>query len=214
MALTNFLTKYKDRLKCFRLSVTLSFKKAGRWYRVSLDESAQADQGSEINVISRQLVEGLGMTTFPLTEVGFGSLHMLTSDGRHTLVTDFVAVKVLCEGITREIWAVVRPGPYTNNDNKLLLGLPWLWDVNAYFDIRQSSLRIGDTSRGERSVTISGPLLSPMSAHRLTLGPEGVALDLDQREGDSASDTNESDEDEESSSEYFSGAESEAESGN
>jgi hypothetical protein len=78
----------------------MSFKKASKWYWVRLDESAQADQGSEINVISRQLVQGLGMTSFPLKEVGFGSLHILTADGRHTLVTDFVAIKVLYEGIS------------------------------------------------------------------------------------------------------------------
>jgi hypothetical protein len=148
------------------------------------------------------------MTSFPLKKVGFGNLHMLTSDGRHTLVTDFVAIKVLCEGISWEIWAVMRPGPYSNNDNKLLLGLPWLWDVNAYFDIQNSTLRIGDDARGEQKVDISGPLLSPMLAHRLTLGPKGIIPDLGRRD-ESSDEESGYDEGDGSSSEYFSGSSSE-----
>lgn len=51
----------------------------------------------------------------------------------------------------------------------MLLGLPWLWDIKASIEIRNSQLRIGDPKRGEARITIQGLILSLQQSHRLAL---------------------------------------------
>ena len=119
--------------------------------RLSLtSDQTQADQGSEVNLMSRELAHDKGMRTFRLSDVGFGGLKILTSDGNKVPVDDFVALKVTCQGIVREVWAIIRPAQDHRPEGcDLFLGLPWLWEVDAVFNIRSSTLEIGDQERGE-----------------------------------------------------------------
>ncbi len=59
-----------------------------------------------------------------------------------------------CENIARDVWAIVRPPPPDYGNMKLLLDLPWLWDVKAIFDIKKSSIPIGDPKLGELVVKL------------------------------------------------------------
>lgn len=101
--------------------------------------------------------------------------------------------------VANEVWVIVRPVAVHPEDIKLLLGLPWLWDVQAIFDIRASTLKIGDPARGEEIQTIVGPILAPMGTHRLALGPKKEEFDalnhFSMDEGDSPGSDGDAEED-------------------
>ncbi|KAG6205049.1 hypothetical protein E4U35_002894 [Claviceps purpurea] len=78
--------------------------------------------------------------------------------GRHNMVFHFVLIQV----ISRESsawcgWAVVTPDFHHKNRTILILGLPWLHDVGAKFDIRNSELTLDIEERGDEVSTIRGP---------------------------------------------------------
>ncbi|KAG6055614.1 hypothetical protein E4U17_002844 [Claviceps sp. LM77 group G4] len=55
------------------------------------------------------------------------------------MVSHFVSMQLICEGVKRMVWAVVTPESQPKNQTVLILGLPWLHDVGAQFDIRASA---------------------------------------------------------------------------
>ncbi|CAH0014488.1 unnamed protein product [Clonostachys rhizophaga] len=172
--------------KSFQFDVTIGFGKGGKNKFTLTAEEVQGDQGSDCNIVDFSLVREHEIPVRDLSEVNFHGLHMITADHNMTPVTQFIQMVVTCQGIVREQLAIVRPVLRNRhplkNSNRLLLGLPWLWDVNAFFDIRGSCLTIGDASLGEKPVVLRGPAMS--------LGPEQrlmLAL-ADDVESDSSSD--------------------------
>ena len=67
-------------------------------------KNVNADQGSEMNVISPPMVKQLGLTLKPLSEVGFVGLCMETADHRETLLHNWVMFDFCVAGI----WRVIR----------------------------------------------------------------------------------------------------------
>lgn len=61
---TRFLYENRSDLKAFRLSVSIFFRADGKKMTALLDKQAHADQGSDTNVISRTLVQHLGLEVF------------------------------------------------------------------------------------------------------------------------------------------------------
>lgn len=63
----------------------------------------------------------------------------------------------------------------------MLLGLPWLFFMDTVLNIRQGSITIGDTSKGESRIVIQGPKFAPMKEQGLILVSErfshGVGFD-------------------------------------
>ena len=51
----------------------------------------------------------------------------------------------------------------------LLLGLPWLWSVNAHISIRESKITIGDPAVGETMKNTIGPEMVFCNQHTLLL---------------------------------------------
>ncbi|RYC57101.1 hypothetical protein CHU98_g9103 [Xylaria longipes] len=171
------------------------------------ENSGQADQGSDVNLIHPNLVKNLSIPIRLLADIGVKSARLLDSNGQTTVVTEFVVFNITVMSITRSIWAMVQP-PGGNDNTLVLLGLPWLWDVMASFDIRSSSLTIGDPGEGEEPVTLKGPVMSLGGIHKLTL-LHGQPPDIVERHIEEVSDT---DSDEENEGLYTDSEQSKAES--
>lgn len=143
--------------KAFRVPAVLSAMYNNVWKRVSLPlGTCQADQGSELNIVSLGLVRAVGYRPIALTTRGFSGLTMNTADGSASELTHFVRFKIEVLGISRTIDCFIRPCDRTadSKDIHLLLGLPWLHDVDVKMGIQDAQIEIGDKERGEKPVTI------------------------------------------------------------
>ena len=56
----------------------------------------------------------------------------------------------------------------------LILGLPWLFAVDAIISIRQSAIMVGDTSLGETRRTVISPELVFCKDHNLLIYPKSA----------------------------------------
>jgi hypothetical protein len=59
----------------------------------------------------------------------------------------------------------------SSSEKFLLLGLPWLYDVRATFDIQVSQLHIRDFKCGEKHTRLEGPKFQLLKSHKLLLVP-------------------------------------------
>ncbi|PHH88474.1 hypothetical protein CDD83_7472 [Cordyceps sp. RAO-2017] len=176
---TSILRRTGNMAKTFRLTVTITKGRLGSAGSVSIvvpSEGCQADQGSEANLVTRQFITEHGIEALELAEIGFQGLVMMTADDARIPVTHFVILNVNCQGIQREVWAIVKPDGATGTDGTLLLGLPWLYSVGAIFDILQQTLRIGVKSLGEKRVSIQGPVLAFTRRQKLLLAPDAPGI--------------------------------------
>ncbi len=81
---TRFLSAIIGLDKAFRLPCSI-VKPDGT--QIELDKKfTQADQGSDINVLSARLVRHLVLDLYPLSEVGFKGLSIRTADHRETIL--------------------------------------------------------------------------------------------------------------------------------
>ena len=140
----------------------------------------QADQGSDMNVISAGLVRFLGLTLLALADVGFKGLSMRTADHREAVLQHYVVLRLSVEGIVRDIKCFVAPElPHTTASGQteylsLILGLPWLYSVDARISIRQSTIMIGDATIGEKVRSVVGPELVFCKDHNLLMYPKSA----------------------------------------
>lgn len=121
------------------------------------------------------VADKLGLKRRSLKDLGFARLNLITSDGRSIEMKEFMLFIIGIQSIWRSAWYLLKPHDHPG-DCMVLLGLPWLWDVVASFDIRQSLLMIGDTVAGESRVKLKGPLLSPYRHHKIALHPLGPGI--------------------------------------
>ncbi len=169
---TKLLSTLVGAEKAFRISGTV---KPGDGTEVTLDKKeTQADQGSEMNVVSPAMVKKIKLQLRPLSEVGFKGLTMQTADHRETLLESYVGFDLCVEGIWRTIRCFVSPAQGLPEEPRLLLGLPWLYSVNAVISVRQSSIQIGDPSIGERVRYITGPELVYHRDHNMLMYPKAI----------------------------------------
>ncbi|KAG6256299.1 hypothetical protein E4U24_005754 [Claviceps purpurea] len=92
------------------------------------------------------------------------------------MVSHFVSMQLICEGVKRMMWAVVTPDSHSKNRTVIILGLPWLQDVGARFDIRDSELTIGIEERGDEVSTIRGPKVTLSDRQKIMLCPTDPAI--------------------------------------
>jgi hypothetical protein len=154
--------------RAFRLPVMSLVTIKGSLVQVDLkDVTCAADQGSDINIVTRSLAESLKLDIFLVSEAK--PLHMGTADGKASRLEHFTIIKVGVLGIWREVWAFIRPSG--SSDRHLLLGTPWLHDVRAVIDVRGSNICIGDFALGEKHTRIEGPKFQLLQTHKLMLVP-------------------------------------------
>ncbi|RKF56292.1 hypothetical protein OnM2_082045 [Erysiphe neolycopersici] len=161
--------------KAFRIPVVAQAEANGKIMKVALPKHiSRADQGSEMNVISQGLVKALKLEKLSLGRRGFSGLTMNTADGSATELSHFVSFRIGVGGIWRRIDAFVRPviKKGGEQDLHLLLGLPWLHEVNASIYIRDSKIILGDSQLKEQVVEIQGPTFAASNSHKLILYPK------------------------------------------
>ena len=200
---TRFLSAMIGLDKAFRIPCSV-IKPNGE--TLELDQRyTQANQGSDMNVISTGLAQHLGLDLHDLSEVGFKGLSMRTADSQETVLHQWVWLRIVVEQIIRDIRCFVTPEiHHTTAAGKtehlsLILGLPWLYSVDAFISIRKSKIMIGDTSVGETVRQVVGPELVFCKDHNLLMYPKSImaasGLDkIDDIDGDS-SDSSDSEDD-------------------
>ncbi|RKF57444.1 hypothetical protein OnM2_074041 [Erysiphe neolycopersici] len=210
--------------KAFRVPVVVKTIRNGKPVRVSLPmRVAQADQGSDMIIVTMGLLRKLGLSVKSLAERGFGGLTMNVADGISSRLTHYSEYEIRVCGIWRKIEAFVRPSWEKNADEiHLLLGLPWLHSVDARIEIRDSKFEIGDRARGECVETIQGPKFIESGQYKLVLNPvnfeakeirKEVESSGDESEDQDSEDLKDDDDDIESSDEDWSGIFNEKEMG-
>ena len=113
-----------------------------------------------MNVISFGMLQLMKVPLKRLDQVGFEGLSMKTADHRQTLLYNWMEFEFESEGVTRNIKCFVATRLSLSNDLDehvgLILGIPWLYSVDAHIAIRGSSITIGDRTLGETPRTIQG----------------------------------------------------------
>jgi hypothetical protein len=160
--------------KAFKIPVTFRVRHQGKYTKVAMPIGmTHGDQGSDMNLISEPLRKAMGFTVIALSSKGWSGLSMNTADGNSSPLVAYTTFMIGVNGIWRRVYAFIRPETRSNQGElSLLLGLPWLDDVDAKIHIRRSAIEIGDQSIGEKPVTIQGPLFVPSAEHRLILHPK------------------------------------------
>jgi hypothetical protein len=161
--------------KAFKIPVTFRVRHQGKYTKVSMPIGmTHGDQGSDMNLISEPLRKAMGFTVITLNSKGWSGLTMNTADGNSSPLSAYTTFMMGVNGIWRRVFAFIRPVSKGNEGELfLLLGLPWLDDVDAKIHIRQSAIEIGDRSIGEKPITLQGPVFVPSKEHRLILHPKG-----------------------------------------
>ncbi|KHJ32379.1 hypothetical protein EV44_g1957 [Erysiphe necator] len=166
-------TTRKDR--AFRIPGEVLATRNGKTGKFFLDESMVcADQGSDMVLISPQLVRVLQLQKNSLNEINNQAITMGTADGTSHRITEWVSFVFVTGGIQRQIYAFVRPERVPTLDLFLLLGLPWLHSVKAVIDICRSQIKIGDKNLGELCTVLQGPTFEFAKKHRFLLQPTQI----------------------------------------
>ena len=169
---TRFLQTLAGTEKAFRI---LGTARVGEIETALVKKNTQADQGSDMNVMSTPLVQQLRLSLRSLAEVGFMGLCMETADHRETMLQHWVTFDFCCEGLWRTVRCFVNPTiPGISDFPRLLLGLPWLYDINAVISIRGSFIQIGDPLVGETSRFVTGPEMVYHRDHSLLMYPRAI----------------------------------------
>lgn len=165
--------------KAFRLSaVVITHDKNGSEKQTALSrEHVQADQGSDMNVISTKLSDHLSLEFIPLSKAGFSGMSMRTADNKETTLQHIVKFTLNVQEIIRPVQAFVAP-PDNNTSASwfsLLLGIPWLYQVDATIRIRQFAVTVGDKNVGETPRDIAEAAeLGFSKEHTLIMYPRAV----------------------------------------
>ena len=170
---TQFLSTLVGKEKAFR--VPASVRSEGSDEQKLERRQTQVDQGSEMNVVNPSMVVKVKTKLRPLAEVGFKGLTMQTADSFESTLEHYVAFDVCVEGVWRSVRCFVSPairGKY--EEPRLLLGLPWLYSVDAFISVRLSSIRIGDSSIGEMARNITGPELVYHRDQNMIMYPKAI----------------------------------------
>lgn len=152
-------------------------------------KGTQADQGSDLVVASRSFARQTGLKLRSLSRIGFGGMSIRTADQRRISLEHYITLCVGAQDIWRTVTCFVLPeeGPGTlgKAQLQLLLGLPWLYAVNARIDVRDCSIEIGDPDVGEKPTRVQGTELVFCKDHNVLLYPQR-ALRQQQLEGSEA----------------------------
>lgn len=148
----------KDKtVRAFGLPITVAKNaRTGSSWKIPRDE-ALADQGSDVNLIYPGLREHLDLTLRPLSDLIPGRVHlyMNTADGGKQSLKHWVTFHVKVANISREVWAFACPNPGSNIS--VLLGIPYLEDVDAKIHVRNETIEVGDISKGEVVIKLRAP---------------------------------------------------------
>jgi hypothetical protein len=141
--------------RAFRLPAKVMHN--GKMVEVPTD-SVAADQGSDANLAYPKFIKRLGLTRYPISQFSrtVGRITLSMADGTSSEISEWVYLRVDVGGISRQVWALVCEPTAGNSSIGLLLGVPYLADVNAQIDVRSQRIVIGDGAKGEKTESIEG----------------------------------------------------------
>ena len=157
---------------------------------LALDQSqVQADQSSDMNVISTVMTQKLGLQLHFLSDIRFAELMMWTADYRETLLHHWVYLNIDIEGIWRRIWCFIASEPSLSSSQSehlsLLLSIPWLYSVNAVIRIHESRIEISDLSANEEVQKVVEPELIFSQDHNLLMYLKAILTQVTVQKDDS-----------------------------
>ncbi|RKF62841.1 hypothetical protein OnM2_030045 [Erysiphe neolycopersici] len=96
--------------KAFRVPVIVKTSKNGSPVNVVMPtEVSQADQGSDMIVVTIGFLRALGISTKPLSDIGYHNLTMNVADARSAKLTHCCTLTIGVLGVWRKVDAFVRP---------------------------------------------------------------------------------------------------------
>jgi hypothetical protein len=128
------------------------------------------NQGSDINIVTQALIDLLYLKTYLVSDSKSKLLGIATSNSSITTLCHFTILLVGVLSIWREVYTFIRlKGSYS--EKFLLLSLPWLYDVQATFDIQGSRLNIRDFKCREKYTCLKGLKFQLLTSYKLLLVP-------------------------------------------
>ena len=169
----------RDRsYKAFGLPSQVWKDEDSKKYHVSRDH-VLADQGSEVNMIYPHLLEFLKLETRPIEQLGIRPISMTMANGTTHTIREWVHLYISVAGIKRIIWALVCPSP--NGSMGLLLGVPYLSSINAFINIREETITVGDSNKNETQMVLRSPFFQP-AAPRIQVSMPSQPAESDSEE--------------------------------
>ncbi|OJD09665.1 hypothetical protein ACJ73_10158 [Blastomyces percursus] len=174
---TRLLSQLKPDDKAFRFPAQI--KIAGKIFELPRAVT-QADQGSELNLVSEGFLRTYWIPKKPLSDIGYQGMSMKTATKVESLLHFWAEIEIAVQGIWRKVPFFVSTSSKktTVSSNDLLLGIPWLFDVNARLDIRKGVMVIGDVDRGEERVIVQGPELVYAQGTKILMLPPRLTSSL------------------------------------
>ncbi len=149
---TWFLSTMIDKNKAFRI---LCFIQKSDKSIVHLNKFyVQANQRSNMNVISTELIKYLSLQSHSLNEIEFAELSMCTANHHETVLHDWIWLDIDVKEVWRKIWCFITSKLITKNNDKqeylnLILEISWLWIMNVIIVIQNSKIMIKNLSFNE-----------------------------------------------------------------
>jgi hypothetical protein len=175
---TRFLSSLIRHDKAFRVPAIIRVSNK----KIMLNKrETQANQDSNMNVVSPKLVRQHNFQLRSLAEVGFAGMSIRTTDHKDTLLHYWIFLKIGIKDIWRTIRLFVRPESTNTSgtDNlSLILGLPWLYAINATFSIRGSSILVSDSAISKTPREIIGPEIEFCKDHNLLIYPKTILAQM------------------------------------
>jgi hypothetical protein len=136
--------------------VTLKIR-VGR--KVMVFSKVVLDPGSDINLVTEDTAANLGLSLAHTKGTMMSGMAMRTADGARTRLRQFSVVQFQLAEATWEQEFFVLPTTGPECGFSFLLGLPWLYDAWAVFDIRSFNYTINTPDR--QLVVLEGPAYRP-----------------------------------------------------
>lgn len=145
---TRFLSIMIDKDKAFRI---LCFVQKSDESIVHLDKFyVQANQNSDMNVISTELIKHLNLQLYSLSEIKFAELSMCITNHHETVFHDWIWLNIDVKEVWRKIRCFVTSKLIKENEDKqeylnFILRISWLWIVNIIIVIQNFKIMIEDS---------------------------------------------------------------------
>ena len=168
---TRFLSMIINKNKIFQISC---FIKKTDETKIHLEKSyVQANQESDMNVISTDLIRQLDLNMHFLSKIEFQDLTMHTADHREMLLKHWIWLNVDVKDVWRSIQCFVtselvilsRKSDYLS----LILDISWLWSVNAIIAMRDSKILIENSLQEEKIHEVTDLKLVFCKKHNLLM---------------------------------------------
>ena len=142
---THFLSSVMSIDKTFQISCKIQI---GGKKLILQQHQVQADQNSDMNVISLVMIKQLDLKICTLFNIRFTELIMKTADNQKIRLHHWVYLKISVESIWRTIRCFIVSDLdllQKLNHLSLLLEILWLYSVNAIIEICESQIEIEDS---------------------------------------------------------------------